>query len=373
MNIKIDRDDIKKFIYFISDLTQTHSDKPMQGALSSKGDFMGGILDRWINIIPESIIFNKQILPKVQSVKEISVITDYYEYDPKIVGIAPDVIGIRVNGKAIPFVVFNNKWEVVDGCPQIEVKTFKKKQKMLSLRDQNYIGKYLVIVETDFRVDYLVPMIDPYFYSESVYKELHMDDDIFIVANDKKIIKQTRQVDISSKDIGYVKLLRITTAEEFISMSNKCEAKIGIEYFSGIEKYTGKDKFYECEKKLSEYGEIISSGLFSFNNNWYSYLDSKGKTIRNFQKAKTINIYADNPEAITILKIFKSKIWIRADEKCMWESIELEKGCIYKIGISVLERGAGEEYFLLKSSITHLKDFELELINCIDRIVKESL
>ena len=54
-------EDIKKAVYFISNLTQMQGNRPMRGALNSKGDYMGGIFDRWINIIPEGVIFNKII------------------------------------------------------------------------------------------------------------------------------------------------------------------------------------------------------------------------------------------------------------------------------------------------------------------------
>lgn len=125
--IIVNIDDIKKTVYFISNLTQMQGTRPMQGTLSSKGDYMGGIFDRWINIIPESVVFNKIILPRISDKKDVKVITDYYDYDPKKVGIAPDVIGISVNNKAIPFVKFNERWIPETGKPQIEVKTFKKK------------------------------------------------------------------------------------------------------------------------------------------------------------------------------------------------------------------------------------------------------
>lgn len=58
-------DDIKKHIYFISAKSQDQGNHAMHGDLTSKSDFMGGIFDRWINTIPESIVFNKILLPKI--------------------------------------------------------------------------------------------------------------------------------------------------------------------------------------------------------------------------------------------------------------------------------------------------------------------
>lgn len=157
--IRVCRDDVLKAIYFIVRRTQNQDGHAMFGRLSSKGDLMGGIFDRWINVIPESIIFNKCILPDVFRDKKVEVISDFYEYDPVIAGIAPDVIGLKVDGKVIPFVTFNEKWEQVENRPQIEIKTFKEKQKMVSLRNQGYDKKYLVMIESNFRVDYLLPFL----------------------------------------------------------------------------------------------------------------------------------------------------------------------------------------------------------------------
>lgn len=52
----------------------------MYGTLAGKSDFMGGIFDRWINIIPESAIFNKYLLPKISNGKKVEIITDFYKY-----------------------------------------------------------------------------------------------------------------------------------------------------------------------------------------------------------------------------------------------------------------------------------------------------
>ena len=60
--VEIKKNDILKAIYFITAITQKQQGASMQGALSSKGDLMGGIFDRWINTVPEGILFNNIIL-----------------------------------------------------------------------------------------------------------------------------------------------------------------------------------------------------------------------------------------------------------------------------------------------------------------------
>lgn len=81
-----------KVIYFITAIAQSQNSGSIQGALSSKEDLMGGIFDRWINLIPENLIFNKILLPSVQGGENARVITDFYLYDPKKVGIAPPML-----------------------------------------------------------------------------------------------------------------------------------------------------------------------------------------------------------------------------------------------------------------------------------------
>ncbi|MDR0831409.1 MAG: hypothetical protein LBM99_00755 [Bacillales bacterium] len=104
--IEIKKQDVEPYIYFVCSMSQRGK---MYGGLSGKSDYIGGIFDRWINIIPESIIFNKLLLPKIAKNvgAELKVISDYYQYDPKKTGIAPDVLGIKMLDEAIPFVRFN--------------------------------------------------------------------------------------------------------------------------------------------------------------------------------------------------------------------------------------------------------------------------
>ena len=119
--IIISKEDIVTYIYVVCSMARRGK---MYGVLSGKSDYIGGIFDRWINIIPESIIFNKYFLPKISN--NLSVISDYYEYNPKKSGIAPDVLGIQIGSEAKPFVEYTNNWHALENAPQIEVKSYKK-------------------------------------------------------------------------------------------------------------------------------------------------------------------------------------------------------------------------------------------------------
>lgn len=178
--VSFNKEDIIERVYFITKLVQNQKGSTMQGALTSKSDSMGGIFDRFINTISDSLVFEKIILPQIETKKDVHVINDYYYYDPKksVSGIAPDIFGITVDGKQIRFTKFNNKWEPEKGMPQIEIKTFKAKDQMISLRDQGY-SEYMIFVDLDLRIDYLVPFLDSKMLNKNIVEKMQMDDSIF--------------------------------------------------------------------------------------------------------------------------------------------------------------------------------------------------
>ena len=92
---KVYKDDIVERVYFITKLVQNQNGNTMQGALTSKSDSMGGIFDRFINTISDSLIFDKIILPQIETNKKTRAISDYYYYKPtkSVAGIAPDLFG----------------------------------------------------------------------------------------------------------------------------------------------------------------------------------------------------------------------------------------------------------------------------------------
>ncbi len=315
--IKIHKDDILKSIYFITAIIQKQTNGSMQGALSSKGDLMGGIFDRWINTVPESIIFNKLILPNVKNGENAEIICDFYLYDPKKAGIAPDVIGIKTANKAIPFAYFDERWLPVENMPQIEVKTFKKSQKMITLRNQDYEGKYLVMAESDLRIDYLLPFLDKSIFDDSLHENLVMNDETFIVSNEKNNLHGIDVVNISDDSIGTVKLLKVTTAQSFMDSATFCEGTVSVQYINAINK---KESIKGAKEgiPLSEFCEKTSIGLYHFSKAWYEgYTDenipyytkrSRGGASNRFLY-RTLDFYVENdsaPEVATFALTAKS-------------------------------------------------------------------
>lgn len=379
--VEIKKNDILKAIYFITAITQKQQGTSMQGALSSKGDLMGGIFDRWINTVPEGILFNNIILPDISDGKDVEIITDFYLYDPKTAGIAPDVIGIKVDDKIIPFVLFNERWETVNNMPQIEVKTYKKPQKMVSLRNQNYDDKYLVMAESEFRIDYLLPFFSNDIFDDEIYERLHMNDTAFIVSNTENRIHQTDQVDVSNDSIGAVTLLKITNARAYMDNSTLCEGNVSVQYLTGIEQKRNNPNGELLNTPISQYCEITDCGLYRFNENWYEGVTeqnvpyytkrTRGGNIEFLYR--TLDISIENIQAIKVLKKSMSSMYIKTEENASINGYPLVENCIYKIDFQLLDRSSndGEEYFMQKNLLQFIPDFEEELKNTLSQIIRE--
>ena len=223
MKLEIKQQDIIAYVYFVSSMAQ-QSKSGMFGSLSSKSDLVGGIFDRWINIIPESIVFNQYFLPeavrRLSINKAVRVFSDFYMYDPKVVGIAPDVIGLQIESKIVPFVKYDDTkedtkfWVPQPECPQIEVKSFFGKKYMVSLRDQHYGDKFLVMVGANIDVDYLLSFFDKSIFTENEISKLTMPND-FIESDTKGLISKTKQVEFNRCSLGSLELLCVTTASQF--------------------------------------------------------------------------------------------------------------------------------------------------------------
>ena len=367
--VKISINDAKKAVYFIANLTQMQGDRPMQGALTSKADYMGGIFDRWINIIPESVLFNKIILPQVFKGEKVEVITDYYDYNPKTAGIAPDVIGIKYKKRAIPFVKFDNHWFPIEKRPQIEVKTFKINQYMISLRNQGYDQKYLVMAEANFRVDYLIPLLNKALFSKQIFLDLHMDDKIFIISNDEGNIAQPHKVELSDKTLGSVKLLVVTTAEDFMKKAVKCKSRVSIEYIKSCEEYSANKLKNAYCGNLLDYCTGNENGLYYFNSNWYENVDEEGITYKNGKKVRTTGFYVSSPEDIDILKNFFD-VFIITDGRLLFEFEELKRRFPSVKIIHVIRDNYENE--LTEQEKQHVTETEMEDYTDYDYIVRNT-
>lgn len=375
--VTIQRNDVLKAIYFILSIAQAQKGNSMHGALSSKGDLIGGIFDRWINVIPESIIFNKILFPLIKENNDVEIISDFYSYDPREAGIAPDVIGIKVNHKTVPFAKFNKKWAPVDNMPQIEIKTFKKPQKMISLRNQGYDDEYLVMAETDFRIDYLLPFFSNDVTSDHIYNDMSMDDSAFIENDENNVLHHFSKLNTSDDTLGMVNLLKITKAIEFMNFATHCEDRVSVQYINNIETVQKTKRSFDKEEKLKDYCTINSYNIYSFNNQWYDGIDNNipfiNKGSNKFYQ-RTLDFYTDKIDAISITKRNKSTLYIEVSEKCIFNDMVLIPEMRYKISFATLERNdnPNDEYFIQKSLTPYIPCFEEELSNKFKTIINEN-
>ena len=398
--VEITKEDALRTFYFIVAKTQDQKNGSMQGALSSKGDLIGGIFDRWINTVTESVIFNKAVFPLIkfddESIKA-EVIPDYYLYNPKSAGIAPDVIGIRAKEKAIPFAVYDEKWKPVENMPQIEVKTYKKNQKMISLRDQDYSSKYLVMTETDLRIDYLLPFFDKSNFDKSIYEQMTMDDETFLKNRNDKI-KKIPSIDVSDSSLGLVSLLGIVSADDFMKYSNLCRGGESPMYISEISeaRLTGRpieeeltDKLrndilegnltgrvpVDCPLTLSYYGSLNDNKFFEFNERWNKKIENITKTKNGKLNIKTLNFWSDCIDGIQIKKFNKKNIYIVSENDTNINGTVISKGKTYKLDFEVLDRTSnkGEEYFFSKSIVEHIPSQKTELMKKLKTIIENNI
>lgn len=354
--LKIHKEDVVPYIYFVCSMAQRGK---MYGGLSGKSDYIGGIFDRWINIIPESVIFNKYFLPKIAN--NLSVISDYYEYNPKKSGIAPDVLGIKVNEEAKPFVEYVNKWQALNHAPQIEVKSFKKAQYMVGLRNQGYDNKYLVMIETNLNSDYLLPFFEQTVISEDVYNKLKMDDSVFIKSNTNKDLSSVTKINRQNTDLGSLKLISVCSAKDFMSFSTLCSANESPFYIKEINE-TKTARTITPTTPLSTYLTKNHNDLYSWSTNLLDHSD----------KHKLLDIYIDDINSIEYVKNSKSSIAITTKAKASINDIDLEANKTYIIKFQLLDRSSnkGEEYFMHKSIIDKIPRKETEMLNQIKQYIQ---
>lgn len=354
--IIINKQDVVPYIYFVCSMAQRGK---MYGGLSGKSDYIGGVFDRWINIIPESVIFNKYFLPKIAD--KLEVISDYYEYNPKKSGIAPDVLGVKNGTKAIPFVEYVNEWRAIYNAPQIEVKSFKKGQYMVSLRNQGYDKQYLVMVETNLDSDYLLPFFETTVISEDIYNKLKMDDSVFIKTNLNNDLSSVTKIKRDNTNLGSLRLITVCLASDFMRYSNLCNGGESPFYIKGI----SETRTPRILPKNTSFLDWVNKKI----DNLYIWKENK---LDSNKKHKLIDIYIENVDKIQVLKNSKSSITIHTTSKVKINDTELEANKTYIIKFQLLDRSSSKngEYFMHKSIIDKIPNKENIMLDNIKQYIK---
>lgn len=386
--IEIDKNDVLEQLYFVFSLIQ-NSNGPMRSRIGNKNDYMGGIIDRYINTIVESLIFTKILFPKLKTNKEVELIRDFYFYDPTIASIAPDLFGIILNKKAIPFVVYDDGWKANENCPQVEFKTLKKNQRMLSLVNQHYDDKYLIIIESDYNTDYLMPFIDKKIFNDDLYKKMiettKLYDDKIILNDSNGYIKSMNKVDFNNDKLGKLKLFITTKTKYFIDACNIAKRGVTPECLETIEMVKEQKEFpipmsNFCDlcTKASPVSKGGCSGYFRFNENWYALTNKMGKKYRPQESIVTLDFMCSNIDAIDFLKMNKSNFYIRTKnikEPIVLNNEVLQPGKDYRINLfSGFDRSGtnNEEYFIDKKLYGRIKSCEETLLNEMQNIINNN-
>lgn len=360
--IAVTKHNLKPLVYFIMSMFQQENGH-MQGT-SNKSDILGGYIDRWINKLPENLIFNNYLLKD----KNYKAIVDYFIYGPESDKNAPDVLGLKCTECVIPryniikFAEFNETtWEMCEGMPYIEVKTFKKNQKMVAVRDaQMDDDTYYVFVESNIAPDYLTSLLSFDSINEGLLNEIEMDN-TFIKSNTRNILMQPVKVkQVPDSKIGTLKLLSIIKGSDYKNGSILCDEKEDAYYLNGIEEVGKIPMLASYEKNVPK--ELLNctfNEYFEKNNN------------RMYDK-KIISLKINKPENVIIKKVNKSSIYVNCIEDCKVYTFELKKDKMYRLNIELFERNSKwREYITYKNQFIDEEDRTNELVEKFDIIYSE--
>lgn len=241
---------------------------------SSRGDLIGGFFDRWINKIPENLIF-KKLLKKYGIDDKYAVVNDNFFYSNESAKNAPDILGlIDKDGEVYKFATFKqNKWETDLNAPFIEMKTFRSTQKLITVPFTQYKkDRYFVFVESHIDELYLLNLFEEEFFKNENYFSFFIDDS-FVSQNDYNILKNPKVVmdkeklrkycsaTDSNEDIGYYELLGIFTKDFLddysVVVGKNCDERN--QCSSEKPRYLDSVKEFDYEDALS-----VSSGEFFY-------------------------------------------------------------------------------------------------------------
>lgn len=374
--IEIEKNDVLEQMYFVFSLVQ-NSNGPMHSRIGGKNDYMGGIIDRYVNTIVESLVFTKILFPKLKTDKNVELIRDFYSYDPSIASIAPDLFGILLDKKAIPFVVYDDGWKAIKECPQVEIKTLKKNQRMLSLVNQHYDDKYLIIIESDYNTDYLMPFINADLFTNNLYNEMmnksKLYDDKIIISDPHGYIKPIKKVDFSNNKLGKLKLLITTKTKFFIEACNIAGKGVTPEC---IEKKEIVKVQKDIPIPMSNFCDACCGieNYYRFNDNWYSITDKNGKLYRSRKMIVSLDFFCSKINEIEFLRMNKSNFYIRVNDTVILNNEVLKPGD-YRINLfSGFDRSGttNEEYFIDKTIYQRIIPCENNLLDDLQNIVENN-
>jgi len=220
MECEFTDEDLKKILYWT--ISKFRSDKFHHQLGSVKGDYIGGFCDRWVNKAEEFITF-RELLKN----KEYNATIDYFLYGDDKEKNAPDVLGLEDSDGA-PIVIFavygDGNWVLQPDMPGIEVKNVKRDQFMIAIKEsQMHDNYYYVLVESNYREDYLTLVLDSTVFDNKYLQDFAMNNK-FIASDVKGSIALPSNID-GGASLDAFRLMGIFTGNEVKRYCKLCDGK----------------------------------------------------------------------------------------------------------------------------------------------------
>jgi len=251
--------------------------------------------------------------------------------------------------------------------PQIEIKTFKAKDQMISLRNQSYDDEYLILADLNLRIDYLVPFLDKTFLEKNIISKMIMDDNLFIKKDTNNKVTKIEPIDFDSEEIGTIELIAITNASDFMKQATFCAGNVSIGRMKEIKERSVNIRSNILHDKLSSYANKSPrvNKLFEFNKKWRTKNNIK-------DNIELLDFSAENIDDIEICKYNAKGIVITPKSSgCSFNGTKLEVGRQYTVNFEVLDRSGndGSEYFMQKQCAIYLNGLDEKLLSELQVIV----
>jgi hypothetical protein len=247
--IEITREELIRTIYFI--LMKYNIDSLHLQGTSSKRDLIGGFIERWLNKLAETAVFDNLLLTK-----PYEAVPDYFLYNNESDKNAPDILGIKDKNKIIAFSQYNNgTWERVGNRPRIEVKAWRKDQYLLGVREPQMIDDYYVFVESDLSPDYLTSI-----FEEDVFDKKNLEllrANYFFIKSDKNKSIIFHSEPKKAETIGSFRLMGTYTKEQVVKNTVLCCSGISPMYPKKIKNVQRVVRANENEKLCINNNKLV--------------------------------------------------------------------------------------------------------------------
>ncbi len=341
--IEITKEELSRIIYFI--LMKFRGDPLHLQGTSAKRDLIGGYIERWVNKIAETAIFDDLLKNK-----KYKALPDYFVYGNDSEKNAPDILALeKSSGSIIPFTKCKDgKWVTAKGMPRIEVKVFRKDQALIGVREPQMIDDYYVFVESDLEPDYLTAIFEKDVFSDKYFKQLEMPQELIESDKEKQILIPAKMS--KTKKIGKLRLLGIYTKKEVKDNTIMCGKGVKPYYFYNA---------INVDIKRTDIDELSigRDGLLKYEVDGEIYLP----IIVNGLEGKKINISRKN----------KGSIYFYSPVNVVANGFKCSSGMV-KIEFKKFDRSSSwDENIASKYVIeNHANDCTEELISFFDKITK---